>query len=279
MRALVAPASVESGRMPYRVARGVGWPGDCSIFPGVDVSADALRVVIADDHQLFREGLKGMLQDAGMEVVGEAADGADAAALVAELQPAVAVLDLNMPGTSGMQALRRIARSNPDIQTVVLTVSAEDDDVVEALAAGACGYLLKDTHVDRLADGIRQAAAGHMVISGDVAKALVARVRAEAEADARAASTDVSAGADGTSAAGVAAAVATEQAVEERPALTPREREVLRLIVDGADNMAIGRALSISPHTVKQYVTNIFEKLGVHSRVQAAVYAVRAELV
>ena len=163
-------------------------------FPPVAVSADALRVVIADDHQLFREGLKGMLQDAGMEVVGEAADGADAVALVAELQPAVAVLDLNMPGTSGMQALRRIARSNPDIQTVVLTVSAEDGDVVEALAAGACGYLLKDTHVDRLADGIRQAAAGHMVISGEVAKALIARVRAEAQADAQAPAAEASAG-------------------------------------------------------------------------------------
>jgi two-component system nitrate/nitrite response regulator NarL len=244
-------------------------------FPRVDASPSALRVVIADDHQLFREGLKGMLQDAGMEVVGEAADGADAVALVAELRPEVAVLDLNMPGTSGLQALRRIARSNPDIQTVVLTVSTEDDDVVEALVAGACGYLLKDTHVDRLADGIRQAAAGHMVISGDVAGALVARVRAEAGAQPPPA--DAGAGLGGGSASGVAAAV--EETVEERPALSPREREVLRLIVEGADNVAIGRALSISPHTVKQYVTNIFEKLGVHSRVQAAVHAVRAELV
>lgn len=244
----------------------------------MDISADALRVVIADDHQIFREGLKGMLQDAGMEVVGEAADGAGAAALVAELQPAVAVLDLNMPGTSGMQALRRIARSNPDVQTVVLTVSAEDGDVVEALAAGACGYLLKDTHVDRLVDGIRQAAAGHMVISGDVARALVACVRAEGQGGARAASTDVSAGVDGMSDAGGAATVAAQAALEQRPALTPREQEVLQLIVEGADNVAIGRELSISPHTVKQYVTNIFEKLGVHSRVQAAVYAVRAEL-
>jgi two-component system nitrate/nitrite response regulator NarL len=246
-------------------------------FPPVDASTDALRVVIADDHQLFREGLKGMLQDAGMEVVGEAADGADAAALVAELLPAVAVLDLNMPGTSGLQALRQIARSNPDIQTVVLTVSAEDGDVVEALAAGACGYLLKDTHVDRLADGIRQAAAGHMVVSGDVAKALIARVRAEAQDDAHAAA-GASTGPAGTSADGIAASAAAAESHEERPALTPREREVLQLIVEGADNVAIGRALSISPHTVKQYVTNIFEKLGVHSRVQAAVYAVRAEL-
>lgn len=209
-----------------------------------------------------------------MEVVGEAADGAGAAALVAELQPAVAVLDLNMPGTSGMQALRRIARSDPHIQMVVLTVSAEDGDVVEALAAGACGYLLKDTHVDRLADGIRQAAAGHMVLSGEVAKALIARVRADALADARALAVEASAGSGSAGAVGVALAAPAE----ESPALTQREEEVLRLIVAGADNVAIGRELSISPHTVKQYVTNIFEKLGVHSRVQAAVYAVRVGL-
>jgi DNA-binding NarL/FixJ family response regulator len=258
-----------------------GRKGRLFYFPPVAASTNALRVVIADDHQLFREGLKGMLQDAGMEVVGEAADGADAAALVQKLEPEVAVLDLNMPGTSGLQALRRIARSNPDIQTVVLTVSAEDEDVVEALAAGACGYLLKDTHVDRLADGIRQAAAGHMVISGEVAGALVARIRAEAEAQGR--TTEAGAGREGAGGAGAgregsAGAVAAE-IVDERPALTPREQEVLRLIVNGADNVAIGQELSISPHTVKQYVTNIFEKLGVHSRVQAAVHAVRAELV
>jgi len=261
-----------------------GRMGRLFYFPPVAASSNALRVVIADDHQLFREGLRGMLQDAGMEVVGEAADGADAAALVQKLEPEVAVLDLNMPGTSGLQALRRIARSNPDIQTVVLTVSTEEADVVEALAAGACGYLLKDTHVDRLADGIRQAAAGHMVISGEVAGALVARIRAEAEAQGRTSEAGSgrkgaggASGREGSSDAGAAAAVA--EVVDERPALTPREQEVLRLIVKGADNVAIGQELSISPHTVKQYVTNIFEKLGVHSRVQAAVHAVRAELV
>ncbi len=275
MRALVAPASVEREECHIGRARR-GAVRAMFYFPLVTASTNALRVVIADDHQLFREGLRGMLQEAGMEVVGEAADGADAVALVQELRPQVAVLDLNMPGTSGLQALRRIARSNPDIQTVVLTVSAEDGDVVEALAAGACGYLLKDTHVDRLADGIRQAAAGHMVLSRDVAKTLIARVRAEAEA--QAAREDGSMASDGGSAVAVAATVA-EATEEEHPPLTPREREVLGLIVEGADNVAIGRALSISPHTVKQYVTNIFEKLGVRSRVQAAVYAVRTELV
>jgi len=266
-------------------------------------------VVIADDHHLFREGLRGMLQNAGMEVVGEAADGADAAALVQRLRPEVAVLDLNMPGTSGLQALRRIARSNPEIQTVVLTVSTDDGDVVEALAAGACGYLLKDTNAERLADGIRQAAAGHLVLSGDVARALVARVRAEIEGQAPPSAAGAGRGDAPADAAGAARAVGGSGAagggrvaggsrvaggagmgggagmagggegVAEHRLLTPREEEVLRLIAEGADNVAIGRELSISPHTVKQYVTNIFEKLGVRSRVQAAVYAVRAGLV
>lgn len=205
-----------------------------------------------------------MLQDAGMTVVGEASDGADAVALARELKPEVIVMDLSMPGTSGLQALRRIAQSNPAIQTIVLTVSAEDADVLEALEAGACGYLLKDTRADRLADGIRQAAEGHMVLSGEVARALMARVRADAAQ---------------SEAAAEAAAEAGEAGESERPELTPREAEVLQLIAEGADNIAIGLELSISPHTVKQYVTNIFEKLGVRSRVQAAVYAVRSGLV
>lgn len=219
--------------------------------------------MIADDHRLFRDGLRGTLQDAGMAVVGEASDGAHAVALAHELAPDVVVLDLKMPGVSGLEALRQIERGSPNVQAVVLTVSAEDADVLGALEAGACGYLLKDTRVDRLADGIRQAAEGHMVLSGEVAQALMARVRANT--DANAVRARVKAG--------------EEAAMDERPALTPREEEVLRLIAQGADNVAIGLELSISPHTVKQYVTNIFEKLGVRSRVQAAVYAVRAGLV
>jgi two-component system nitrate/nitrite response regulator NarL len=226
----------------------------------------ALRVVIADDHRLFRDGLRGTLQDAGMAVVGEASDGAEAVALARELAPDVVVLDLKMPGVSGLEALREIERSSPRVQAVVLTVSAEDADVLEALAAGACGYLLKDTRADRLADGIRQAAEGHMVLSGEVAQALTAYVRAGAE-------TAVA------EAAIAQAAAERREADGEPPALTPREEEVLRLIAQGADNVAIGLELSISPHTVKQYVTNIFEKLGVRSRVQAAVYAVREGLV
>jgi DNA-binding NarL/FixJ family response regulator len=231
-------------------------------FPRVDKSGDTLRVVIADDHHLFREGLRGMLEAGGLEVVGEASDGDEAVALAHGLEPHVIVLDLHMPGASGLDALRGLARTCPDVQSVVLTVSDADADVLEALAAGACGYLLKDTRADHLADSIRQAAEGHMVLSGEIARALMAHVRT---------TTDAVQGDDSTGADLVEH--------EDRRALTPREVEVLRLISEGADNTAIGLALSISPHTVKQYVTNIFEKLGVRSRVQAAVYAVRAGLV
>jgi two-component system nitrate/nitrite response regulator NarL len=223
---------------------------------------DALRVVIADDHRIFRDGLRRALEEAGIEVVGEASEGAEAVALTRELAPDVVVLDLQMPGVSGLEALRLLAHSPHDVQTVVLTVSTADGDVVEALAAGAAGYLLKDMRVDLLAESIRQAAEGHMVLSSGVTEALMARVRADAEAD--------------PAPAAAAARAPTEAGL---PTLTAREEDVLRLIAQGADNVAIGQELSISPHTVKQYVTNIFEKLGVRSRVQAAVYAVRAGLV
>jgi two-component system NarL family response regulator len=223
----------------------------------------AVRVVIADDHRLFRDGLRSTLEGAGMKVLGEASDGAAAVALAAELRPDVVVLDLSMPGVSGLQALRQISSCSPDSQMVVLTVSAENADVLAALAGGACGYLLKDTPADLLAPSIRQAAEGHMLLSSEVAQGLTAYVRSSTETEVLA----------------TTATTAKREAEPRPPPLTAREEAVLRLITQGADNVAIGLELSISPHTVKQHVTNIFEKLGVHSRVQAAVYAVRAGLV
>ncbi len=214
---------------------------------------NGLRVVLADDHHFFREGLRGMLAADGMSVVGETTDGDGAVELARRLAPDVVVIDLHMPGASGIGALRRILTTSPDAQVVVLTVSADEADVLDALTAGACGYLLKDTRVDELVGAVRLAGGGHAVLSRDVVRALVARVRAGNDA--------------------------AEQAGSDGLALTARELEVIRLIADGADNAAIGRELSISKHTVKQYVTNIFEKLGVQSRVQAAVFAVRKGLV
>jgi DNA-binding NarL/FixJ family response regulator len=214
-----------------------------------DPPENALRVVLADDHQLFRQGLRGVLQAEGMIVVGEACDGEEALALVRELEPDVLVLDLRMGAHGGLDALRGLASTHPAIRTVVVTVSAECADVLEALAEGACGYLLKDTAVDQLAIGVRQAAEGQIVLSDALGGTLRAHVRAGARGE------------------------------EDRQALTPRERDVLRLMADGADNATIGHALSISPHTVKQYAGSIFAKLGVRSRVQAAVHAVRVGLV
>jgi two-component system, NarL family, nitrate/nitrite response regulator NarL len=219
----------------------------------VTSSEDALRVVLADDHQLFREGLRDLLVEGRIAVVGEAADGLTAVSLAAELTPQVVVIDLNMPDGPSIESIRQIVSAEPQVQVVVLTVSADASDVREALAAGALGYLLKETRTDEIVRAIRHAAAGLAVLSGDVLRALVAQLPPEDRA--------------------------SEPATHDGAALTARELDVLRLIAEGADNAAIGRALSISKHTVKQYVTNILEKLGLSSRVQAAVYAVRAGLV
>jgi DNA-binding NarL/FixJ family response regulator len=207
----------------------------------MDSSGDTLRVLIADGQHFFREGLRGMLEAAGMSVVGETTGGDEAIALANSLEPDVMVVDLNMPDASGTRALRRIAAAHPSIQVIVLAVSAEETGVVEALESGACGYLLKNTGVDELVGAIRQATSGQAVLSHDAMRALVSRVRANSNAKGPPSRLDES-------------------------TLTAREMDVLRLIVEGADNAAIGLELSISRHTVKQHVTNIFEKLGVRGR-------------
>jgi DNA-binding NarL/FixJ family response regulator len=213
----------------------------------------SLRVVLADDHHFFREGLRGMLAADDIAVVGEAVDGPEAVTLSRKLLPDVVLMDLRMPRTSGTQALREILEANPGTRVLVLTVSADRQDVLEALAAGACGYMLKDTRTAEILCAIRLVAGGHAVASREVMLALVEDARAHTDA--------------------------AEQAALAGLALSDRELQVIRLIAEGADNATIGAELSISRHTVKQYVTNIFEKLGVHSRVEAAVYAVRKGLV
>jgi DNA-binding NarL/FixJ family response regulator len=221
----------------------------------MDLSGDKLRVVLADDHHFFREGLRGMLETAGVSVVGEASDGAEAVALADKLKPDLIVIDPSMFDARGTEALRRIASVSPEAQTIVLTASTEQADVLEALEAGASGYILKDTGADELVEGIRRTAAGgQVVLSEEVIRALVKSASLANHSDEQ------------------------PQSVLDVSMLTAREKDVLRLIVNGADNAAIGLELSISRHTVKQHVTNILVKLGVRTRVEAAVYAVRSGL-
>jgi DNA-binding NarL/FixJ family response regulator len=170
-----------------------------------------------------------------------------------EHEPDVVVVDLSMPGTPGIDAVRRILAARPETEVIVLTVSTKQSDALEAVAAGACCYLLKDTRVEELVASIRLAGAGHAVLSREIVRALAEQARS---------------GRQGT----VSAAI-------NGSTLSARELEVIRLIAQGADNATIGRELSISGHTVKQHVTSIFGKLAVQNRVQAAVCAVRAGLV
>ncbi len=218
------------------------------------VPNDPLSIVLADCQHFFREGLRGMLDTAGMAVVGEAKTGAEATTLARDLTPDVVVLDPRMPDGPASTTLRLVAAASPASRVVVLTVSNDDADVLDAFRSGACGYLLKNAHVDELVAGIRQVGSGQAVLSREAMRALV-------------------------SATGSGSRYSATQSISPESELTARELDVLRLIVDGTDNAAIGLELSISRHTVKQHVTNIFEKLGVHTRVEAAVYAVRTGLV
>ena len=205
-----------------------------------------LRVLVVDDHAFYRAGLRRML--AGRDiVVAEAASGADAVEAVRRDAPDVVLMDVRMPGISGIEATLRIRDAAPSVPVVMLTASDDDGDVVDAVRAGARGYVLKDAPIEEIVASIRAAAAGDAWISPHVANALLAGVREAAPPPDTAA----------------------------RVALTARERDVLRLIAAGKDNAAIGRELYISAGTVRKRVSSILAKLGVENRVEAAVYAVR----
>ena len=214
------------------------------------VSADVVspRVLVVDDHALFREGLRDVLREHGMDVVGEAGSAADAAALSERLRPDVVVMDLSMPGGSGIEATRRIRAAEGAPQVLMLTVSADADDVTAAVLAGACGYLLKDAPGDEIIAAVEAAAAGDSRLSPEVVAGILRQVRA-----------------DGSAAEGTVAAAQ----------LTDRELEVLRLIAEGKDNPQIASELFISVQTVKNHVSNLLAKLNVDNRIQAAVAAVR----
>jgi DNA-binding NarL/FixJ family response regulator len=216
-------------------------------------AADGLGVLLVDDHDLFRTGLRNLLEAEGLAVVGEASTGAEAIRLVRELTPEVVVMDLNMPGMNGVEATRAIAGFAPLTRVLVLTISDHDADVMDAIVAGACGYLLKDASIQELIRGIRAAAVGESLISPHIAAKVLQHVRAT------------------TTDAGRAETIRSE--------LSDREIEVLKLIANGKDNAEIARELVISPKTVKNHISNILMKLQIENRIQAAVYAVRSGIV
>ncbi|HET8892972.1 MAG TPA: response regulator transcription factor [Gaiellaceae bacterium] len=214
---------------------------------------ESLRVLIVDDHDLFRTGLRNLLEEQSVQVIGEAATGAEAVRIVREIAPDVVVMDLNMPGMGGVDATRHISAIAPLTRVVMLTISDEDTDVMDAILAGACGYLLKDSSIEDLISGIEAAAKGESLISPTIAAKVLQRVRA-------------------TSAN-------PEIATQIRAELSDREIEVLKLIANGKDNAVIAGELHISPKTVKNHISNILMKLQIDNRIQAAVYAVRSGLV
>lgn len=214
-------------------------------------TTEALRVVVADDHPHYRRGLVRILGASGVEVVAQVANGEAAVQAAVECAPDVVVMDLNMPGLSGFDATRQVRQRAPASPVLVLTVSAQEADVMDAIVAGASGYVLKDAPVDELIAGIRAVAAGQSQISPRIALTLLRRIREQAPAD----------------------------SAVEQVALSARELEVLSLVADGKSNGEIASELVISSSTVRNHISSILMKLHVENRVQAAVQAVRNRLV
>jgi DNA-binding NarL/FixJ family response regulator len=211
------------------------------------------RVLLVDDHDLFRTGLRTLLEEQGVDVVGEADNGMKALEQIRETAPEVVVMDLNMPGISGVEATRQIAMIAPLTRVLVLTISDQDADIMDAIVAGACGYLLKDASIEQLLDGISAAAAGESLVSPTIASKMLQRIRATSSS--------------------------AREAETIRSELSDREIQVLKLIANGKDNGQIAAELHISPKTVKNHISNILMKLQIENRIQAAVYAVRSGLV
>jgi DNA-binding NarL/FixJ family response regulator len=205
-----------------------------------------IRIVLADDHSVVRQGLRLFLKfDPELEVVGEASDGAEALQLAHELHPDVVLMDLLMPGMDGITATAAIRREVPDTEVLALTSVLEDALVVGAVRAGAIGYLLKDTEGEALCQAIKAAAAGQVQLTPKAAARLMQAV----------------------------------QTPEPPESLTERETEVLRLLAQGYSNKQIARTLNNTEQTIKTHVSHILAKLGVQSRTQATLYAIRVGLV
>jgi DNA-binding NarL/FixJ family response regulator len=215
---------------------------------------DNLKVLIVDDHALFRRGLQMVLeQESDIDVVGEAADGHEAVEKAQELMPDVVLMDVRMPKRTGIEATQEIRDLLPHAKILMLTISDEEADLYDAIKAGASGYLLKEISIEEVADAIRSVWAGQSRISPSMASKLLTEFAAMSKR------TD-------------------EKRQVPAPRLTDREMEVLSLVAEGLNNREIGQRLFISENTVKNHIRNILEKLHLHSRMEAVVYAVREKL-
>ena len=225
---------------------------------GSSSGTEPIRVLIADDHALFRRGLEMVLaEEDGIDLVGQASDGAEAVQVASETVPDVVLMDIRMPKTSGIEAARQMKESAPSAKIVILTISDEEDDLFEAIRAGASGYLLKDIPLDEVADSVRAVHGGQSLINPSMAGKLLTEFATLARRDE-----------EEPPAKHVAA-----------PKLTDREMEVLRLVARGMNNRDIAKELFISENTVKNHVRNILEKLQIHSRMEAVMIAVREKLI
>jgi DNA-binding NarL/FixJ family response regulator len=208
-----------------------------------------VRVLVADDHSLFRDGVVSLLEAAGFEVVGQVGDGLAAVAAALDLRPDLVLMDITMPKLSGLEALRRMRDEAPDIQVVMLTVSEDDSDLLAAIQSGAKGFIHKSLSAQEFLELISGLEHGEAALSRRTAARLIA---------------------------GLGTGPRREQA--KLPPLTRREIELLGLVADGLSNRAIAQALSVSENTVKYHVRNILQKLGVQNRTEAVAHALRAGL-
>jgi two-component system nitrate/nitrite response regulator NarL len=217
-------------------------------------SPSALRVVIADDHTIFRKGLRTVLEaEMGFTVVGEAADGEQAVELCRDLQPHLLLLDLAMPGQSGMDALAELATSPSPVRTILLTAGIQKDEIVKALQLGASGVVLKSAPTDLLFKSIRSVMAGQHWIGREAVSDLVQALREQM-------------------------AHSVEKPARKRFGLTPREVEITSAVVSGLSNKDIAKKLALSEDTVKHHLTNIFDKMGASNRLELALFAVHHRL-
>ncbi len=215
---------------------------------------ERIRILIADDHELFRRGLRMVLEDEpDIEVLGEAGDGQSAVEQARDEVPDCVVMDVRMPVLSGIEATRLIKEELPHCKILMLTISDEEDDLYQAIKAGANGYLLKEISIDEIGNAVRSVHGGQSLISPSMASKLLNEF---------------------------ASMIKKEEEKQQVPAprLTPREMEVLQHVAQGMNNREIAKALYISENTVKNHVRNILEKLHLHSRMEAVVYAVREKL-